>query len=140
MDVVGPISPPSSRGPQSNLPITNYFSNWVEAISLKEVKASNAVQFVKHHILYRFGVIKHIIHDNGLQLSGHTIQCFCNMFRIQRVSSMAYYLLANDFAEGFNKTITRLLKNLSPKLNMIGTTNLTNVCGHIIQQLEYPPK
>ena len=37
MDVVGPISPPSSKGHRFILAITDYFSKWAEAIPLREV-------------------------------------------------------------------------------------------------------
>jgi len=56
MDVVGPISPPSSKGHPFILAITDYFSKWAEAIPLKEVKISDMIKFIKHHVMYRFGV------------------------------------------------------------------------------------
>ena len=56
MDVVGPISPPLSKKHQFILAITDYFSKWAKAISLKEVKISDVIKFVKHHVIYRFGV------------------------------------------------------------------------------------
>ena len=65
MDVVGPISPPSSKGHRFILAITDYFSKWAEAIPLKEVKSSDVIKFVKHHVIYRFGVPRRIVHDNG---------------------------------------------------------------------------
>jgi len=34
----------------------NYFSMLAEVVPLKEVKISNMIKFIKHHILYRFGV------------------------------------------------------------------------------------
>jgi len=51
------ISPPTSRGYRFILAMTDYFSKWAEAIPLKEVKASNTIKFIKHHVLYRFGVL-----------------------------------------------------------------------------------
>jgi len=43
IDVVGPISPSSTRGYRFILAITDYFSKWAEAIPLVEVKTSNVV-------------------------------------------------------------------------------------------------
>jgi len=51
MDVIGPISPPSSKGHRFILTITNYFSKWAEAIPQKEVKTSHVIKFVKHHVV-----------------------------------------------------------------------------------------
>jgi len=67
MDVVGPISSPSSKGHQFILAITEYFSKWAEVIPLNEIKTSDMIKFIKHHVVYRFGVPRQIIHDNGPQ-------------------------------------------------------------------------
>ena len=51
MGVVGPISPPSSKGHQFSLAITDYFSKWDEAIPLREVKTSDVIKFIKHQVV-----------------------------------------------------------------------------------------
>ena len=50
IDIVGPISPSSIKGHRFILAITDYFSKWAEAIPLIEVKTSNMVNFIKHHV------------------------------------------------------------------------------------------
>jgi len=112
---LGPIILPSSKGHRFILVIIDYFSKWVEAIPLREVKTSDVIKFVKHHIIYRFGVPRRIVHDNGPQFVSQTFQRFCNKFRIQSVSSTAYYPAANGLAEAFNKTIGKLLKKFVSK-------------------------
>jgi len=52
INIVGPISPSSIKGHRFILVMTDYFSKWVEAIPLIEVKTSNVVNFVKHHIIH----------------------------------------------------------------------------------------
>ena len=46
MDVVGPISPPSSKGHRFILTITDYFSKRAEAIPLRKVKTSDVIKFI----------------------------------------------------------------------------------------------
>src|SRR4051812_25667918 len=65
MGIMGPISPPSAREHRFILAVTDYFSKRAEVISLKEVKASKVIQFVKHHVIYCFGVSRRIVYDNG---------------------------------------------------------------------------
>jgi len=77
---------------------------------LIKVKTSNVVNFIKHHIIHRFGVPRRIIHDNGPQFASQVFYRFCNIYRIQNVSSTAYNPTANGLAEAFNKTIIKLLK------------------------------
>ena len=82
MDIVGPISPPSAKGHRFILAITDYFSKWAEAIPLREVKTSDVIKFIKHHVIYRYDVPRRIIHDNGTQFDSHTFTRFCDKFRI----------------------------------------------------------
>ena len=65
MDLIGPISPPMSKGHHFILAITDYFSKWAEVVPLKEVKTPNVIKFINHHVLYRFGVPRRIIHDRA---------------------------------------------------------------------------
>jgi len=65
MDMIGPINLPTSKGHRFILAITDYFSKWTEVVPLKEVKTSNMIEFIKHHVLYRIGVPRRIVHDNG---------------------------------------------------------------------------
>ena len=51
------------------LAITDYFSKWVEAIPLRKVKTSDVIKFIKHYMVYLFGVPRWIVHDNDLSLS-----------------------------------------------------------------------
>ena len=51
IDIIGPIIPPSAKGHRFILTITDYFSKWVEAISFTEVKTTNVVNFIIHHVI-----------------------------------------------------------------------------------------
>jgi len=117
MDVIGTISPFSFKGHRYILAITNYFSKWAEAIPLKEVKAAEVIKFIKHHIIYRFGVPRRIVHDNGPQFVSQAFQRFCNKFRIQSVSSTVYYPDGKCLAVAFNKSFSRCS---SQKVNALG--------------------
>jgi hypothetical protein len=57
IDLIGQINPPSSKGHKFVLLATDYFTKWVEAIPLKKVTSENMVEFVKEHIIYRFGIL-----------------------------------------------------------------------------------
>jgi transposase InsO family protein len=110
MNIVGPITPPSVKGHRYILAITDYFSKWAEAILLVEVKTVDVVNFIKHHVIYRFGVPRRIIHNNGPQFASHAFYRFCNKYWMQNIASTAYNPATNGLAEAFNKTIIKLLK------------------------------
>ena len=56
MDMIGQINPPTSKGHKWILVATDYFTKWVEAIPTKNVMVKDVVNFVKEHIIYRFGI------------------------------------------------------------------------------------
>ena len=72
-----------------------------EAIPLLEVKTSNVINFIKHHVIHRFGVPRLIIHDSGPQFVSQVLYRLCDKYRIQNVVSTTYNPAANGFAEVF---------------------------------------
>jgi ribonuclease HI len=68
IDLIGQINPPSSKGHKFVLLATGYFTKWVEAIPLEKVTSENMVEFVKEHIIYRFGIPQTITTNQGTQL------------------------------------------------------------------------
>ncbi|XP_022859158.1 protein NYNRIN-like [Olea europaea var. sylvestris] len=65
LDVIGPITPKFSAGHAYILVGTDYFSKWAEVVPLKEVKKENVTDFIRIQIIYRYGIPRHIITDNG---------------------------------------------------------------------------
>ena len=65
IDLIGQIYPPSSKNHKFILVATDYFTKWVEAIPLKNVTSKEMIQFVKEHIIYRFGIPQTITTDQG---------------------------------------------------------------------------
>ena len=113
----------------------NYFSKWTEAIPLKEVKTSDVIKFIKHHVLYHFGVPRQLSMIIP-QFVSKPFQRFCNKFRIQSVSSTAYYPAAKGLAEVFNKAIGKLLKKFVSKSQRDWDNKLGDAYGLIAQQWE----
>jgi len=77
---------------------------------LRKVKISDVIKFIKHYVVYRFGVPRRVVHDYGPHFVSQAFQRFRNKFRIHSVSSTTYYSNDNGLAEAFNKTIGKLLK------------------------------
>ena len=56
IDLIGQIYPLSSKNHKFILVATDYFTKWVEAIPLKNIMSKEIIEFVKEHIIYRFGI------------------------------------------------------------------------------------
>uniref|UniRef100_A0A2N9ERP7 Integrase catalytic domain-containing protein n=1 Tax=Fagus sylvatica TaxID=28930 RepID=A0A2N9ERP7_FAGSY len=66
LDLIGPINPPSG-GYIWILAATEYFTKWVEAIPLRKATGAAVANFIREHIITRFGIPHKIISDNGLE-------------------------------------------------------------------------
>ncbi|XP_019155161.1 PREDICTED: uncharacterized protein LOC109152033 [Ipomoea nil] len=115
LDVVGPITPKSSAGHSYILAATDYFSKWAEAVALKEVKKENVADFIRVHIIYRFGIPWYILTDNGKPFDNKLMDKICKLFEFEQRNSSAYYAAANGLAGAFNKTLCILLKKVVSK-------------------------
>ena len=70
---------------------TDYFTKWVEAIPLKMVTSKNMVDFVKEHIVYRFGIPQTIIPDQGTMFTSEEFEDFAASMGIKLLNSSPYY-------------------------------------------------
>ncbi|KAL0370627.1 UNVERIFIED_CONTAM: hypothetical protein Sangu_0380800 [Sesamum angustifolium] len=86
-----------------------------EAVPLKEVKKENVADFIRTHIIYRYGVPRYIITDNGKPFCNSLIDKLCQMFGFKQRNSSMYYAAANGLAEAFNRTLCNLLKKVVAK-------------------------
>ena len=64
LDFIRPINPPSSQVHSYILTTTNYFSKWVEAKPTKKTSSEVVYEFLKEHILIKFGFAMNLIMDN----------------------------------------------------------------------------
>ncbi|PKI76189.1 hypothetical protein CRG98_003416, partial [Punica granatum] len=69
IDVIGPINPKASNGHQFILVVIDYFTKWIEAITLASITANAVARFLKHDIIARYGVPETIITDNAKNLN-----------------------------------------------------------------------
>uniref|UniRef100_A0A2N9FNB6 Uncharacterized protein n=1 Tax=Fagus sylvatica TaxID=28930 RepID=A0A2N9FNB6_FAGSY len=91
-------------------PLIDYLEH--EVISLKEVKKENVVNFIRTHLIYRYGVPRYIMTDNGKPFYNSLVDQLCEKFGFKQYKSSMYNALANSLAEVFNKTLCNLLKKV----------------------------
>jgi hypothetical protein len=116
IDLIGQINPPSSKGHKFVLLATDYFTKWVKAIPLKKVTSENMVEFVKEHIIYRFGIPQTITTDQGTQFTSSEFRDFAESTGIKLLNSSPYYAQANGQAEASNKIMIKIiLKKIDQK-------------------------
>ena len=89
---------------------TNYFTKWVEAEPLANIRDVDAKKFVWKSIVTQFGVPRVIISDNGLQFDSKMFRNYCGKLGITNRYSTPAYPQGNGQAEAVNKVILSELK------------------------------
>jgi IS30 family transposase len=110
IDLIRQINPPYSKGHKFMLLATNYCTKWVEAIPLKKVTSENMVEFVKEHIIHRFGIPQTITTDQGTQFTSSEFRDFAESMGIKLLNSSPYYAQANGQAEAYNKIMIKIIQ------------------------------
>jgi hypothetical protein len=110
MDMIGKINPPSSKGQQFILAVTNYFTKWVEAVPMKSVTSRDVINFIKEHVIHRFGIPHTITTDGGSVFISDEFKKFAADMGIKLIRSSPYYAQANRQAEVSNQRLIKLIK------------------------------
>ncbi|XP_058752246.1 uncharacterized protein LOC131625402 [Vicia villosa] len=110
LDVIGEIKPASLKQQRYILVGIDYFTKWVEAVALRNVDQEAVIDFIRDHIICRFGIPETITTDQGTIFTGKKIQEFAQEVGIKLLTSTPYYAQANGQVEAANKVIISLIK------------------------------
>ena len=111
LDIVGPF--PKAVGNKKYLLVcTDYFTKWVEAEPLANIRNVDVKRFIWKNIVTRFGVPYVLISDNGLQFDSKTVKKYCSDLGIKNRYSTSTYPQGNGQAETVNKVIVNRLKKI----------------------------
>jgi hypothetical protein len=110
MDMIGKINPPSNKGHQYILAIMDYFTKWVKAIPMKTVTSKDVINFIKEHVIHRFGIPQTITTDGGSVFISEEFRKFAADVGIKLIRSSPYYAQANGQAKASNQSLIKLIK------------------------------
>jgi len=109
INVIGAIEPKVVNGHRFILVAIDYFTKWVEATSYASVTKSVVVRFIKREVIYRYGLPRKIITDNGTNLNNKMMREMCEEFKIQHHNSTPYRPKMNEAVEAANKNIKKII-------------------------------
>ena len=112
MDLMGQITPPSSKQHEYILVATDYFTKWAEAIPLKSVSQQEVIKTIKENIIHRFGIPQHIVADRGTVFYGDEVKACLAGFGIVLSNSSPYYPQGNGQAESTNKVLKGIISRM----------------------------
>ena len=67
--MIGAIKPTSFNGHHFILVAIDYFTKWVKAALFVSVTKNIVSRFIKHNLIFRYGIPERIITDNGTNLN-----------------------------------------------------------------------
>nr|XP_027095987.1 uncharacterized protein LOC113715883 [Coffea arabica] len=115
MDMIGTIDPPASNGHRFILVAIEYFTKWVEAESFKHVTKKVVANFLRDHIICRFGVPETLITDNAKNLNNDMVDGLCEQFKIKHRNSAIYRPQMNGAVEAANKNLKKIIRKMTEK-------------------------
>jgi transposase InsO family protein len=110
MDMIIKINPSSSKGYRYILAIMDYFTKWVEAIPMKSVTSKDVINFIKEHVIHKFGIPQTITTDGGSVFISKEFRKFTADVGIKLVRSSPNYAQANGQAKAYNQSLIKLIK------------------------------
>jgi hypothetical protein len=110
LDIIGEITPSSSKLYKYILTATDYFTKWVEAIALTHVNEKVVIQFIEQQLITRFSGPSVLVFDNAAYFSSTLLTNFALDKGIMIKYSANYYPQGNNVAESTNKNLIRILK------------------------------
>ena len=93
IDFMGPF--PKSNGYEYILVAVDYVSKWVEAIPTKTTTTKVVLEFIRDHILTRFGVPRAIISDKGTHFTSRSFEALMSKYRVTHKVSNSYHPQTN---------------------------------------------
>lgn len=112
MDVIGPIKPKAANGHRFISVAIDYFTKWVEAITLKLVTKKAVVDSVHSNHICRFGIHATIITENAANLNSRLMREICEQFNITHINSTPNRPKANGSIKAANKNIKKILRKV----------------------------
>ena len=126
MDLVGPL-PKSSGQRQYIIVAIDYSTKWVEAKALARIRETEVIQFFMEFIVFRFGVPRTIVTDNGTQFVGKDFESTMEQLKIKHVKASVAYPQANGQVEITNKAMLQGIKKRLLEVKGCWTDELPNV-------------
>ena len=102
MDLVGPISPVTSRGNRFILTCIDMLTGFTVAIPIKDKSASSVCDAYRAHIYCTFGGSARILTDNGTEFKNEQMDELCKQLDIKRIYSPVYTPEANGRLEAWH--------------------------------------
>ncbi|GKE10908.1 reverse transcriptase domain-containing protein [Tanacetum coccineum] len=109
MDILGPLSQPSGKLKFVIVAI-DYFTKWIKAKLLARITGKDVKKFVWDNIVFRFGLPRVIVMDNGTQFVNDPFKGWCESLYIKQMNTAVAHPQANGLVERANESLMEGIK------------------------------
>ena len=103
MDLVGPITPQTSKGNKYMLTVIDMLTGYTIAVAIPDKRAETVCQAYHDHVYCVFGGSSRILTDNGTEFRSKEMKQICSELEIKQVFSPVYTPQANGRLEGWHR-------------------------------------
>ena len=111
IDLIGPLKE-TKKGNQYVIVAVEYLTKLPELGALPNKDGSGVAKFIEN-IVYRFGVMKAMIHDNGTEFCNAVNRDVYNSLGTKECIATPYHPETNDLTERFNQTLITQLRKIT---------------------------
>ncbi|KAH9112967.1 hypothetical protein LEN26_013206 [Aphanomyces euteiches] len=109
VDALGPL-PTTENGNKYILVFGDYFTRWIEAFPVPDLKTSTFARTLIDEVLCRFGVPNRLLSDRGSNFISELAESIYATLGIHKLTSAPYHPQSQGLVERFNHTIIQMLK------------------------------
>ena len=103
MDLVGPISPQTSKGNRYMLTVIDMMTGYTIAVAIPDKRAETVYKAYRDNVYCTFGGSSRILTDNGTEFKSKEMKQICEDLDIKQVFSPVYTPQANGRLEGWHR-------------------------------------
>ena len=102
MDLVGPISPVTSRGNRFILTVVDMLTGYTMAVPIPDKSAESICKAYVNNVYSIIGGSTRMLTDNGTEFRNKTMDEVCSKLGIKRIYSPVYTPQSNGKLEGYH--------------------------------------
>ena len=111
IDIIGPLSPTSSKGNRYVLTLVDFATRYPEAVPLPSIETTRVAEALIN-IFSRVGIPKEILTDRGAQFTSDLMREISRLLSIRQLATSPYHPACNGLVERFNGTIKTMIKRM----------------------------
>ncbi|XP_064468579.1 uncharacterized protein LOC135380569 [Ornithodoros turicata] len=111
VDIIGPISPPSSRGNRYVLTMVDYATRFPDAVALPSIETERVAEALVE-MFARTGIPSEVLSDRGTNFTSDVMKEVSRLLSLKQLHTTPHHPMGNGLVERFNGTLKTMLKRM----------------------------